>query len=118
MLIRTKKSLDAVQTFCIDESDQLLMPTRNGIRYCDYFDRDHKVNIDEKEFGKLEGQLMAALHNMKLLQYAIEKKGDREIEMPKPQVILTSAQPGFQIVNQCYFYTILPRLRGSQSDLA
>ena len=91
--------MDAVETFCIDESDQLLMPTRNGIRSCDYFDDERKVNIDEKEFGKLEGQLMAALHNMKLLHYAIEKKGDREIEMPKPQVILTSAQPGFQIVN-------------------
>ena len=71
------------------------MPSKNG--KCDYFVGDRKINIDRKEFGNLEGQLMAALHNMKLLQYAIEKKVDREIEMPKPQIILTSAQLGFQI---------------------
>ena len=71
------------------------MPTKNG--RCDYFVGDRKINIDRKEYGNLEGQLMAALHNMKLLQYAIEKKGDREIEILKPQIILTSAQPGSQI---------------------
>ena len=89
------KSLDALETFCIDESDQLLMPSKNG--KCDYFDGQRKLNIDRKEFGNLEGQLMAALHNMKLLEYAIQKKIDREIEGPKPQVILTSAQVSFQI---------------------
>ena len=88
------KSLEALQTFCIDESDQLLMPSRKA--NCNYFTGERRIDIDRKEFGNLEGQLMAALHNMNLLKYAIQKKAEREIEVPKPQVILTSAQAGFQ----------------------
>ena len=64
---------------------------------CNYFTGDRRADIDRKAYGSLDGQLMAALHNMKLLDYAIQKKTDREIEGPKPQVILTSAQAGFQI---------------------
>ena len=70
------------------------MPSKSG--KCNYFNVDRKIYIDRKEFGNLEGQLMAILHNMKLLDYAIQKKADQEIELPKPQVILTSAQVGLK----------------------
>ena len=70
------------------------MPSRKA--NCNYFTGERRIDIDRKEFGNLEGQLMAALHNMNLLKYAIQKKAEREIEVSKPQVILTSAQAGFQ----------------------
>ena len=73
------------------------MPSKNS--ECDYFTDERKIHIDRKDFGNIEGQLMAALHNMKLLDYAIQKKVDREIEGPKPQVILTSAQAGFKMIH-------------------
>ena len=69
------------------------MPSKND--ECDYFTAERKIHIDRKDFGNLGGQLMAALHNSKLLDFAVQKKVDREIEGPKPQVILTSAQEGF-----------------------
>ena len=69
------------------------MPSKNN--QCDYFTGERKIHIDRKEFGNLEGQLMAALHNCKLLDFSVQKKVDREIEGPKPQVILTSAQERF-----------------------
>ena len=72
------------------------MPSKSG--KCNYFNGERKIIIDRKEFGNLEGQLMAILHNMKLLDYAIQKKADREIEVPKPQVILASAQAGLKLV--------------------
>ena len=70
------------------------MPAKKD--YCDYFTGEREIHIDWKDFGNLGSQLMAALHDMKLLKYAIQKKEDREIEGPKPQVILTSAQAGFE----------------------
>ena len=70
------------------------MPSKNN--QCDYFTGERQILIDRKEFGNLDSQLLAALHNMKLLHYGIEKKVNREIEVPKPQVILTSAQAGFE----------------------
>ena len=72
------------------------MPSRRAITKCKYFTGERRIDIDRKEFGNLEGQLLAALHNCKLLDFAIQKKVEREIEVQKPQVILTSAQDGFE----------------------
>ena len=65
------------------------MPSRKA--NCNYFTGERRINFDRKEFGNLEGQLMAALHNMNLIKYANQKQGEREIDVPKPQLILTSA---------------------------
>ena len=70
------------------------MPSRKA--NCNYFTGERRINIDRREFGNLEGQLMAAVYDMKLLDFAIQKKANREIEVQKPQVILTSAQVGFK----------------------
>ena len=86
-------SLDDIQTFCIDESDQLLLPSKS--QYCSYFE-----TTDERaDFGDLDSQLLAIFDNMKLLQYGIEKKKDGKTDISKPQIILTSAQVVFQSID-------------------